>query len=328
MSLDFSEISVVVSGPVIMLDSENPGGAAFNATIASCKSIRGKMPEAEIVFSTWPDEDVEGVDCDILIRSADPGGADNMDGGNVNRQICSRRAGIEAATRKYVLAMRSESHIINLDFLDYWDKYNDYSDDTEYKFLKKRVLIPATMPANRASYFHMGDWYYFGIKEDVLELWSLPYWKKGSRNVKKEDLMYNPHRYVITEFVRQHHELHFDIRSDINSTNREIYEKVLANNFVVIGFLEYGLDSYKYFYPKTYKWKIDQVEINYYHGEWIQLYNRYCNGNVPARLTIKEFFFARIYIPVRNKYRNTKRAIKALIYRISSSDKEMPFYEY
>lgn len=323
--MDFCLISVVVSGPVIIIEKD---GELFNTTQHCCESIREKMPGAEIVFSTWENEKISGIDCDILVRSEDPGGANQKDGGNINRQICSRRAGIKAATRQYVLAIRSESHILNTDFLEYWGKYEKYSNDIEWKFLNKRVIIPATMPASRAKLFHMGDWYYFGEKDDVLKLWDLPYWEKGTRNITQSDLMYNAHRYVITAFIRKYHELQFDKRSDINGMNRVIYEKVVANNFVVTGFLEYGIDSYKYYYPKTRHWKLDQVEINYYHSEWIQLYNRYCDGGENKHLSSVELCNSKILIPARNRFRRCKRFVKASLAAIKGKKYQEEFYEY
>ena len=69
--VNFEEISVVVSGPVIFVEN-NEG--RFNATSLGCKSIRKRLPGAEIVFSTWENEDVSEIDYDILVRSEDVGG--------------------------------------------------------------------------------------------------------------------------------------------------------------------------------------------------------------------------------------------------------------
>ena len=323
--VNFEEISVVVSGPVIFVEN-NEG--RFNATSLGCKSIRKRLPGAEIVFSTWENEDVSEIDYDILVRSEDVGGGSQNDGGNINRQICSRRAGIKAASRRFVLAMRSESHILRTDLLKYWGKYEDYSSDTEWCFLSHRVIIPAVMPPSRAKVFHMGDWYYFGMKEDVLDLWDINYWVPGRFNQQKNDLFYNAHRYVITEFVRKHHKLSFENREDINQTNIEICEKVIANNFVITGFEEYGIDSYKYFYEKTKRWHEDQAEINYSHYEWCQLYNRYCGGKADVKQSKKEWKIIHIILPIRRNIRNTKRFIKACIYTIKGEREKIPFYEY
>lgn len=309
--VNFNEISVVISGPIIKLSYGEKN--EINATMKACESVRKEMPGAEIVLSTWEAENVDGIDYDLLVKSSDIGGAEKKDGENTNRQICSRRAGIKAATKKYVLAMRSESHILNLNFLNYWDKYNKYSDDTEWKFLKKRVIVPAIMPAHRALLFHMGDWYYFGLKEDVLDLWDLPYWKKGTRNNNADDLMYNPHRYVFTEFVRKHHTLIFDKNTDNSKENRLICEKVIANNFVVTGFQEFGLDSYKYYYPKTREWRRKQIEVNYTHGEWVKLYNKYCNGAEIPEFTIEQRWLIWIYVPYKKIKANLRNLVKRIV---------------
>lgn len=206
--------------------------------------------------------------------------------------------------------MRSESFIQNLNFLNYWDRYNKYSLDNEWKFLNKRVIIPAAMPASRALLFHMGDWYYFGQKEDVLDVWDIPYWKKGSRNNESDDLMYNAHRYVITAFARKHHDLCFEKKKDVNEKNRIIYEKIIANNFVIVGFQEYGIDSYKYYYKKTIKWHIQQAKINYYHSEWIGLYNKYCNGQENASLKLTQTMTLKLVLPLISVSGKIKKYIK------------------
>ena len=304
--MNYSDISVVISGPIIIL---NRDGKAFNATQASVDSVRKALPGAEVILSTWNDEKVDGINYDVLVQSVDVGGAEVKDGANINRQICSRRAGIKAATKKYVLALRSESYIICPDFLNYWAKFEEYGQDTEWRFLKKRVIIPAIMPVRRNVTFHMGDWYYFGLKEDVLDLWDLPYWQPGRFNKEEDDLFYNEHRYVFTEFVRKHHALQFEKKSDDTEENRQICEKVIANNFVLTGFMEYGLDSYKYAYPKNRQWHINQLEVAYSHNEWRQLYNKYCDGNITVKQSFDEQYIIHVLIPLRKEMRKLKSGI-------------------
>lgn len=311
--IDFRDISVVISGPVIMVERN---GEQFNATKAGAESVRKMLPGAEIVLSTWGGQKCDGIPYDVLVLSDDIGGGEIRDGGNINRQICSRRAGIKAATRKYVLAMRSESHIIKTDFLKYWGKYNAYGNEQKLRFLKKRVIVPAFVPVRRNITFHMGDWYYFGLKDDVLNLWDLPYWEKGRFNQTEDDLYYNPHRYVITEFVRKHYQLQFEKVVDDTEENRQICEKVIANNFVLTGFIEYGLDSYKYEYPKNLEWRINQLEVAYSHYEWVQLYNKYCNGDVNVKQSLDEWYIIHILIPTRKVKRSLRKQLSRMYHAI------------
>lgn len=298
---NYSDISVVISGPVIILTDKKNN--QFNATAAACKSVKEKMPGAEVILSTWMDEDVTGIEYDQLVRSVDPGPNTN----NVNRQICSRRAGILAARHNLVLAMRSESHIVSNNFLYYWNKYNSHSGGgSELRFLNKRIIIPAAVPAHRnKEWFHMGDWYYFGEKDDLIKLWDLPYMDDSKYQISYEDaddrVVYNAHRYLITSFIKKYYPLHFETKKDLTDKNREIYERVLAENFVLTGFYEYGLMSYKYPTDGGIKNRLFHLTVDYTFSEWCELYNRYCNGNVSINVSFKEKIAISIIIPIGNR---------------------------
>ena len=130
--IDSSRISVVISGPVLVKVKESD---IDNITAKACQSVRRLLPEAEIVISTWEKTNCSGLDFDIVVFNEDPGPNIN----NVNRQIISRCGGIKAATREFVLAIRSESKLVNTNFLNFIDQYNLY--DEKYRFLKNRVII-------------------------------------------------------------------------------------------------------------------------------------------------------------------------------------------
>ena len=258
--IDLSELSVVISGPVLSFSER------------ACASVRQKLPNAEIVFSTWIGEDVSRLDYDKLVQSNDPGANE----GNINRQICSRLAGISAAGRKYVLAIRSESVINKLDFLQFMDRFESY--DEKYRFVEHRIIIPASYPASRGELFHIGDWYFLGYRDDLLRLWDIPYMNDSLYNKKTDDLLYNPHRYLITAFTRKFYPLHFEEKRDITPENRRIYEAVLANNFVITGFYEYGISSLKYPLSGSFFSQLFHKEVGYTYCEWLELYNMYAGG--------------------------------------------------
>lgn len=286
--VDSYDVSVVVSGPILGTE-RNPK----EYTERACLSVRQFLPNAELILSTWENEDVEGIEYDKLILSHDPG--PNI--GNVNRQICSRKAGIMGANRKYVLAIRSESEIKRLDFMEYLDMFNNHKE--EFCFLNHRIVIPATYPACRGELFHIGDWYFFGHKEDLLSFWDLPYMDDNMYNKTMDDILYNPHRYLITAFVKKFYPLTFLKKNDITSENRMIYESVVAENFVVTGFYEYGIESLKY--PLSYKFfnKLFHKEAGYTFCEWKELYNKYSEGNLKIKKSIYERFIINICIPLK-----------------------------
>lgn len=286
--IDASELSVVISGPILGSKQDRK-----EYTRKTCESVRKFFPGAEIVLSTWENEEVSGLDYDELVLSLDPGSST----GNVNRQICSRTAGIKKASREYVLAIRSESKIVRTDFMEDIDKYESHLG--RYRFLKHRIVIPATYPACRGELFHIGDWYFLGHKEDLLKFWDVPYMDDSLYNNSEDDLLYNPHRYLITSFVKKYYPLEFLKKSDINDKNKEIYEAVIAENFVVTGFYEYGIESLKYPLSHTLFNKLFHREVGYTFCEWEELYNKYSGGNLKVKKTLSEKFLINICVPIK-----------------------------
>lgn len=286
----YRDISVVISGPIFK--SEN-GGAVGGWTWKGCMSVRKVLPGAELIISTWNENDCEGLDYDVLVVSDDPGPNIN----NVNRQICSRVAGIRAATRKKILAIRSESEIENTNFINYFAKYQLHG-KKNHRFLEERVVIPASMPPRSGELFHMGDWYYFGLKEDLLKLWELPYCDDTKINQEDDDILYNAHRYLITQFTKKYVDLNFSKKKDINSENKRLYEQILAENFVIIGVYNYGVESLKYPLKRTRIKQYWDCWASYTYSDWKKLYNKNCQGNEHISRSLQELFGVYVYAPL------------------------------
>ena len=181
--------------------------------------------------------------------------------------------------------------------MDYLDKYDKHSD--KFNFLKNRIVIPATYPASRGELFHLGDWYFFGYKDDLLAFWDLPYMKDELFNKDTDDLLYNPHRYLITTFVRKFYPLKFYKNEDVTEENKRIYENVIADNFVVTGFYEYGIESLKYPLSHRFFNKLFHKEVGYTFCEWEELYNKYSGGNLEIHKSFYERFMIDICVPLK-----------------------------
>lgn len=305
--IDAGMLSIVISGPIL------GNGIEKNIyTIEACKSARKFFPGAEVIVSTWKGEDTEGLDYDILLLNEDPGPNE----GNINRQICSRLEGIKKASREYVLAIRSESVIYNTNFMKYIDRYNAHKGT--YTFLKNRVVIPASYPASRGALFHMGDWYFFGHKSDLLDIWDIPYMDDSVYNNFEDDLLYNPHRYLITAFVKKHYPLQFLKKNDITDNNRQLYEAVLAENFVITGFYEYGIKSLKYPLSGSFFSKLFHKEVGYTFCEWKELYNKYADGNEMINKSLAEKLMINVCIPAkRSKLGKCFMWIRAKLFKLN-----------
>jgi hypothetical protein len=89
--IDPAQISVIVQGAI------DP-----KLTLPCLRSIRAHLPGAEIILSTWEGSKTEGLDCDLLVLNADPGGKKHdfvHDGvNNTNRQLVSIQGGLAKAS--------------------------------------------------------------------------------------------------------------------------------------------------------------------------------------------------------------------------------------
>lgn len=302
-----SNLSIVISGPILGTEKDKK-----SYTRQACNSARSTFPNAEIILSTWEGEDVSSLNFDKCIYNSDPGPNINE---NTNRQICSRRSGIQNASREYVLSIRSDSVIKNTNFLSYIDRFT--SNSGKFKFVLNRIVIPATYPASRGELFHIGDWYFFGHKADVLNLWDIPYMDDKQYNQFPNDIFFNPHRYLITEFVKKYYKLKFRKITDINEENKKIYENVIAENFVVTGFYEFGIISLKYPLSGSFFSKLFHKEVSYSFNEWKYLYNKYSKGNENISFSFYEFFLLKVCVPIkRSRLGNLFMKVRSKIFNL------------
>ena len=182
MAVHPRDVSVVVQGPVA---PETPAVLA---------SVRAVLPEAELVLSTWEGTTTQGLDVDVLLHNADPGSSAYWPGNdrkvNTNRMIRSTRAGVEAATRPWVLKLRQDTPVVGTAFLEWADHPAPRTDDM--RVFGHRVLTTsiATRGAGRMPHFlfHPSDCVHFGRADDVRHMWAADevdevanatYWTKG-----------------------------------------------------------------------------------------------------------------------------------------------------
>lgn len=273
------DISVVVQGAI---DKVN--------TPKCLESIRKILPRAEIVLSTWEKSDVNGLDYDILVLNKDPGGVIMDDVynvlNNVNRQILSTKNGILKCHRPYILKIRSDIKLKNTKFIKAFDKFPSRSQNCS--ILKKRVVINNFYCANpyKTNFlFHVSDWVFFGLAEDVQNIWDIPlqpepkfsrYFEKRKR--PKTDpipswlFKYIPEQYIWVTFLRKNGEkIKFDYFSDVSEKATNLSELSFANNVIILNYEDYGIKFLKF---NPYKW---DTKAQYTHNDWLKLYKKYCD---------------------------------------------------
>ena len=288
--IDSGEISVIVQGTINK-----------KYTKKVLYSIRRFLPHAEIILSTWNGSNLKDLDYDILVENIDPGAvkfAHNNRVHNLNRQIVSTSNGIKKATRKYVLKIRTDVSLENVSFLKYWKKHNIRSN--EYAFLKERVLI-CNRFARKPEFFpfHISDWVFFGLKEDIENIWDIPLapepdtteWfyehkLKKQHHSKTFPFSYFRHRYcaeqyIWSQFLKKYIDFKFEDMFDITDKNIELTEKTFANNLVILSKKQYGIIFLKGDYVK------DNHNLYDYY-EWLKIYKKHCDNTYIIKEKIRK----------------------------------------
>ncbi|MDB4916573.1 MAG: WavE lipopolysaccharide synthesis [Gemmatimonadetes bacterium] len=283
---DEGDISVVVQGPVV----RSAGRATRTGlTDAALQSVRRQLPRAELVLSTWSGADVSGLTFDRLVESADPGTARCDSEGpaeyyNVNRQIVSTYEGLRAATRTYAVKLRSDMVLTGTGFLDLFTRFPSRS--SNWRLFRERVVVPTYYSRNphlRFAYpFHPSDWFQFGVREDLLDLWNIPLaprdmirWfdthsrPEGDRE-RWASYRFTAEQWVWLSFLRKHGDVTLAHKLDASAGSIALSETVLANNLVIASLDAIGIRFLKYPHSLVH-WS-----TLYTHGEWQRLYQKYC----------------------------------------------------
>ena len=287
-NISSSEISVIVQGPIHK-----------QGTKKTLKSIRKYLPNAEIILSTWENSNVDGLDFNILVLNKDPGVTifENKENktNSINRIIISSKNGIENATRKYVLRIRSDLILKNANILKLTDDFNVR--DNKVSLFKQRIFAydifsikyDCKNNVRQRMLFHISDWCYFGLKEDVLELFNLPlvlepafsrYFENTKKQVddihKERFWKMSPEQYLTSENAKKIIK-NFDFKNylDITPENIEISEKFIINNFRVFSEREWGIKTSKELYKNIMMFI--NSPFNYYSKlEQLEDYKKYC----------------------------------------------------
>ena len=114
--IESKDISIVVQGAI-----------DIELTTLCLKSIRKILPNSQIILSTWQGSNINDLDYDVLIENKDPGCTvcSKQNGkNNINRQIVSTISALKAVKTKYVLKLRSDMILTNLNFIKAFIKFN------------------------------------------------------------------------------------------------------------------------------------------------------------------------------------------------------------
>lgn len=310
-NIDSKDISVIVQGAI---DSKFTGDVL--------KSVRKNLPEAEIILSTWIGSNTSNLGFDILVENEDPG-AEIIDDvfktkNNINRQIVSTKEGLNRATRKYSLKIRTDILLENTNFLNYFGKYIERNESVS--ILNERVLINSlyTRDFNKITLlFHPSDWVFFGLTEDLKNIWDIPlqdepqtsrYFDSHPRPLidinPNWQFRYIPEQYIWINFLKKNGvQFDFEHITDINKKNIDLSELSLVNNLTVIDYEDFGIKFLKY---DPYTWNTE-YNYNISHLNWLKLYKKHCapkykislNTKISANSKMNQRKFQRIFKRIR-----------------------------
>ncbi len=288
------DISVVVQGINIK-----------HQTKRCIKSIRKYLPGATIIFSTYKNHNVDGLDYDVLVESDDPGATkitktlSNM----TNRILVTSKAGLGAVKTKYVIRMRSDLIFTNSKILNDIAKQFPKR-DKKYSIFKERVLFYSIFSRYQETLspkfvidrpFDLSDWLCFGLTEDVKDYYDCPltnepdfslfYEKNTGFKIldKGATWKFPPEQWVgMNFFSRYFPECKMKDQLDYTLDKVQLSHILLANNVISVGFNEIGVYIQKKTYKKLSKNKDYLAADDWIHGiylypTFVKDYKRYCD---------------------------------------------------
>lgn len=258
MRIDSSEISVIIQGVIIPKE-----------TVRCIQSIRKYLPQAEIILSTWKNQDIQHLDYDKIILSDDPGSVGvhyfrkQSVPYNFNRQLISTVEGVKAAERTYVVKIRTDFYLKSNKFLKFFDLFQKQNDC--YKLFRHRVIVPSVFSRRYSEQtgfpllYHPSDFFFFGFKEDIFDYFShckLIDKEQGSdwhykypdrKPYVSETGRYTAEQEFCIAWLKNHNiEINYEDFSDWNDKSFILSDKILFNNFIFLDPNSIGLGSKKH----------------------------------------------------------------------------------
>ena len=313
--IDSREISVVVQGAVAGRPTDPPSARLTERCLLS---VRRRLPHAEIILSTWKGSQVEGLSFDRLVLNDDPGAhpldAARKTPNNINRQIVSTHNGLAVAERKYAVKLRSDFEMFGTGFLDYFNRYRARCDS--WRIFRERVVAPTVFSINPRRFapmpFHPSDWFFFGLRDDLRNLWDVPAAPEPETSRWYEErtpprlpflggrmARYAPEQTLWLGLLRKHAAVACDHMTDATPEAIELTELTFANNLVLASPRRLGIRNLKG--SRGSDFDRDCFAI-YTHRDWLKLYRRYCDRavqvpmfEVRSSLNGQAFFWYSLY---------------------------------
>ncbi|GGE74782.1 hypothetical protein GCM10011533_29010 [Streptosporangium jomthongense] len=331
----FKDITVVVQGPVQTFQDrpQEPG-----ITEKCLKSIREHLPGSKIILSTWEGQDLTGLDFDELVICADPGPNIRyfkLDGSpqrfNNNRQIVSSREGLKKVKTPYAVKLRSDNYLTGNHFVKLQYAYTERSE--KHKYLQQRVVVSNVFTRKYAKgypvAYHLSDFFYFGLTEDLLSIWDLPLYKNATNpeqqneaSVKGDFPIDCTQMFWLSALQKFNPSI--AIKGLLDTSNGALVNSDIcfANNLVIASPEQLGLGLCQKFLGEARISRTKGQCAQWQHTEWINAYKKHCTANSKInriQLSLIKLWLTRMWhvfptrIETRLKLLKWKRKFRKLI---------------
>jgi len=277
-------------------------------------SIRKVLPGSRTILSTWPDQDFTGLDYDELVTSEDPGSnivAYRSNGTpiiqNFNRQIVSSREGLKRVSTRYAMKLRADNFLISDRFKELQQAFPERCD--RYRFLTQRVIVNNTFTREYAKglpvAFHACDFFYFGLSDDLLDLWDLELFEDfpfdSERRGQKQHLgapRFPPDatQRLWLRFLNKHLDSPIELQHahDVTDGKKRVSDICYANNLIIGSPEIIGLGLPSKFIGAERAASRASLLSYMDHTSWQRLYKRYCGPGYP--IPRERSYAARLYL--------------------------------
>lgn len=269
-------------------------------------SIRQFFPGAEIVLSTYIGTETSGLNYDKIALVEDPGffyydDQERSKENNLNRQIQTTLAGLNAATRQYAFKLRTDFIITGRGFLDYFYRFPE--SDSNYKVFGRKVLSCVFFARNPRKEnplsFHPSDIAFFGLRADLLKLFDIPFMTKEDslfyKVNKKRCCKYVPEQHIwVNCLLKNGKKIKFEHQRDTSEKIVADTEKYTVSNFIYLDFRQFNLLA-----PKQLRmFANNDFHDVITHIEWQRLYKKYLDESlvVPDEDSIRDFVEQKTFI--------------------------------